>query len=143
MGRRLGVFVADQISDMFTRIRNGQMARRTTVSLCYSKFSLAILDLLKREGYILGARVIHPESPKAPQYKTIEATLKYDGTGKPVIKSLTRVSKPSNASFTSIRNLPVANGGLATWILSTPKGVLTCAQARAENVGGEVIGLVE
>jgi small subunit ribosomal protein S8 len=142
MGRK-GVYVADPLSDLFTRLRNGQRARRASVSLRYSRFAISILDLLVREGYLLGVRVVTPVSPRAPQYNTLEAFLKYDSQGRPCIKSIDRVSTPSRRFTTPIGKLPVAKGGLASWILTTPKGVMTCAQARADRVGGEIIGIVE
>jgi small subunit ribosomal protein S8 len=142
MGRK-GVAVSDPLSDLFTRLRNGQRARLASVSLRYSRFAISILDLLVREGYLLGVRVIPPASPRAPQYNTLEAFLKYDPQGRPSIKSINRVSIPSRKVVTSIAKLPVPKGGLASWILTTPKGVMTCAQARANRVGGEIIGIVE
>jgi small subunit ribosomal protein S8 len=135
--------VSDPLSDLFTRLRNGQRARRASVSLRYSNFAISILDLLVREGYLLGVRVVTPVSPRAPRYNTLEAFLKYDSRGQPCIKSIDRVSTPSQRFTTPIAKLPVAKGGLASWILTTPKGVMTCAQARADRVGGEIIGIVE
>jgi small subunit ribosomal protein S8 len=140
MGRK-GVSLADPLSDLFTRLRNGQLARRASVSLPYSRFGLSVLELLVREGYLIGVRTVPPLSPRAPQYNTVQAFLKYDSVGTPAIQSISRVSTPSRRVTTSISRLPAANGGLATWILTTPKGVLTCAQARAAGVGGEVIGV--
>lgn len=141
MGRK-GVSISDPVSDMFTRIRNGQMARRASIGVPFSRFRLAILALLVREGYLLGVRTVPPASPRDPQFNTLEVYLKYDSAGHPAIKSITRASTPSKPYFSSIRRLPLANDGLGTWILTTPKGVLTCAEARSQNVGGEVLGMV-
>jgi small subunit ribosomal protein S8 len=141
MGRK-GVSVSDPVSDLFTRIRNGQLARRASIGLPYSRFGLAILEVLVREGYLIGVRTVPPPSPRAPQYNTLQAFLKYDAAGQPAIKTIARTSTPSRRVSSAIQRLPLANGGLATWILTTPKGVLTCAQARAQNVGGEVLGMV-
>lgn len=141
MGRK-GVSISDPVSDLFTRIRNGQMARRASIGLPYSKFAIAILGVLVREGYLIGARTVPPASPRAPQYNTLEAFLKYDAAGEPAIRSITRTSIPSRKITSSVRRLPVAKGGLGTLLLTTPKGVITCREAREFNVGGEILGEV-
>lgn len=141
MGRK-GVSISDPVSDLFTRLRNGQLAKRASVGLPYSKFGLAILAVLVREGYLIGARTIPPASPRAPQYNTVEAFLKYDASGEPAIRSISRVSIPSKTVFSSVRKLPASKGGLGTLLLTTPKGVITCREARELNVGGEVLGEV-
>jgi small subunit ribosomal protein S8 len=141
MGRK-GVSISDPVSDLFARIRNGQLARRSSIGLPYSRFGLAILEVMVREGYILGVRTVPPPSPRAPQYNTLQAFLKYNAAGEPAIRTISRTSIPSRRVTSSVRKLPLVNGGLATLILTTPKGVLTCAEARAENVGGEIIGMV-
>lgn len=141
MGRK-GVSVSDPVSDLFTRIRNGQMARRASIGLPYSRFALAILTVLVREGYMVGVRTVPPPSPRAPQFNTLQAFLKYDATGTPAIKTITRMSVPSRRVSSSVRKIPLINGGLATLLLTTPKGVLTCAEARSQNVGGEILGMV-
>lgn len=141
MGRK-GVSISDPVSDLFTRIRNGQMARRASIGLPYSRFALAILSVLVREGYLVGVRKVPPSSPRAPQFDTLQAFLKYDAAGTPAIKTIERVSVPSRRVASSVRRIPVRNGGLATLLLTTPKGVLTCAEARAKNVGGEILGMV-
>lgn len=142
MGRK-GVWILDPVSDLFTRIRNGQLARRASIGSQYSRFGLAILDLLVREGYIVGVRIVPPAGPRAPQYNTLEILLKYDSTGSPAIKSIQRVSLPSRRIYSPVQKLPTPKGGLATLILSTPKGVLTGIEARAHRVGGEILGVVE
>lgn len=118
------------------------MARKAAISVPFSRFRLAILGVLVREGYLLGVRTDPPASPRDPQFNSLQVFLKYDAAGIPAIKTIKRASTPSKPYFSSIGRLPPANGGLGTWILTTPKGVLTCAEARAHNVGGEVIGVV-
>lgn len=141
MGRK-GVVLADPISDLFTRIRNGQMARRAAILHPYSRFAAAVVQVLVSQGYLSGMRVVPPASPRAPQYNKIEIALKYDSEGNGAIKRIRRVSKPSNRIYRSVHELPLASGGLGSWILSTPKGVIHCAEAREKTVGGEVLGEV-
>lgn len=141
MGKK-GVCLADPLSDLFTRLRNGQNARRVSIRTPYSRLLLSVLTVLLERGYLRGVRVIPPESPKAPQYNTMEVFLKYDPLGKGAIKSIARVSKPSRRVYTPIDKLPRASSGLGCFILSTPKGVLHCAEARRLRVGGELLGEV-
>ena len=130
----------DPVSDLFTRIRNGQRAKLARIRHPYSRFTAAIIDAMIRQGYILGKRIIPPESPRHAQFDHIEIDLKYDSEGNGAIRKIRRVSKPSRRIHRSIEELPLASAGLGTWILTTPKGVLHCAEAREFNVGGEVLG---
>lgn len=139
MGRK-GVLLCDPISDLFTRLRNGQAARRATILHPYSRFTAAVLASLHRHGYIAAFEVIPPASPRAPQYSTLQISLKYNLHGLPAIRRIRRVSKPSRRVYRGIHELPLASGGLGSWILSTPAGVLHCAEAREKRVGGEVLG---
>jgi small subunit ribosomal protein S8 len=124
----------DPVGDMLTRIRNAQMRRRPKVSTPASNLRARVLDVLAEEGYIRGyARVeqkgSHPE---------FEIELKYYN-GQPAIREITRVSKPGRRVYSPVKNLPTVANGLGVAILSTPKGVMSDAKAREENVGGEVI----
>lgn len=139
MGRK-GVSVSDPISDLFTRLRNGQMARRVTVRAPYSRFAIAVLDVLVSRGYLHNFRVVPPASPIAPQYNQLEIALKYSADGTGAIRMIRRVSKPSRRVYKSIHQLPKASAGLGEWILSTPAGVMHCAEAREKMLGGEVLG---
>lgn len=141
MGRK-GVLLADPVSDLFTRIRNGQAAKRMSIRHPYSRFALSIVDALVRHSYVESVKIIPPASPKAPQFDHLEISLKYDNTGNGVIRKIKRISKPSRRIYRAIDELPLASGGLGAWILSTPKGVLHCAEARERRVGGEVLGEV-
>ena len=141
MGRK-GVCVSDPLSDMFTRIRNGQMARRLSIRSPYSRLALSVLDVLVRQGYLRGVQVLYPESPKAPQYNQLEIFLKYDSQGNGAIRSIKRVSKPSRRVYRAINDLPKASGGLGCFLLSTNQGIMHCAEARCRRVGGEVLGEV-
>lgn len=134
--------VRDGVSDLFTRIRNGQAARRLSIKATYSKLALSILSVLVESGYLRGARVLHPTSYREPQYPTIEVFLKYNPQGKGAITNIARVSKPSRRVYRAIDELPLSNAGLGSFILSTNKGVIHCADARRLRVGGEVLGEV-
>tara|TARA_B100001540_G_C15791319_1_gene635564 strand:+ start:564 stop:956 length:393 start_codon:yes stop_codon:yes gene_type:complete len=126
--------MSDPLADMITRIRNGQRAYKGAVMSPASKMRARILDVLKREGYIRGYEVETSEDGKA----AISIELKYH-EGEPVIRQITRVSKPGRRVYSSVNDLPRVANGLGISIVSTPKGVLSDAEAREQNVGGEVI----
>ncbi len=125
---------SDPIGDMLTRIRNGQMARKSAVRAPMSKFRVNVLDVLKREGYI---REWHEDigSDGRPE---LVIELKYF-EGEPVISKIRRVSRPGRRVYSGITDLKKVANGLGISVLSTPRGVLSDAEARAENVGGEVL----
>lgn len=124
----------DPLSDLLTRIRNGQRVNKETVSTPASKMRQRVLDVLEREGFIRGYNRVDDATGK-PQI-TIE--LKYH-EGSPVISEIRRISKPGLRVYSSVAELPRVRNGLGISIVSTPKGVLSDEEARAENVGGEVI----
>ena len=126
--------MTDPLGDMLTRIRNAQMRNKSTVSTPASKLRGHVLDVLKSEGYIRGYAKVDYDGGKSE----FEIELKYFD-GEPVIKEITRVSKPGRRVYSSVRNLPTVSNGLGVAILSTPKGVMSDARAREENVGGEVL----
>ncbi len=126
--------MTDPIADMLTRIRNGLMAGKTVVSSPASKTRQRILDVLEREGYIRGYSRTEGEANKAE----LSIELKYM-EGEPVIRTINRVSKPGRRVYSSVRDLPRVHNGLGISIVSTPKGVLSDAEARENNVGGEVL----
>lgn len=124
----------DPISDMLTRIRNGQMAAHKSVTCPWSTHKESILAVLKDEGYIRGFKVVDLDNNK----KDLIIELKYnDGEG--VIREVTRVSKPGRRQYFGAADLPSFHNGLGVLIVSTPHGVMTDHTARRENVGGEVI----
>jgi small subunit ribosomal protein S8 len=129
--------IGDPISDMLTRIRNGQQARKDSVMTPASKLRANVLDVLKREGYIRG----WSEEGDAPAKRSIRIELKYF-EGKPAIRELVRVSKPGRRVYSGSTELPRVQNGLGIVIVSTPKGVLSDAEAREANVGGEVLAQV-
>ena len=126
--------MSDPLGDMLTRIRNAQRARHTSCVAPASKLRANVLDVLKREGYIRGfaAEVLRPGVAQ------LRIELKYN-EGEPVIKEITRVSKPGRRVYSKIKELPRVYAGLGVSVLSTPRGVLSDAEARAANVGGEVL----
>ncbi|MEP7705889.1 30S ribosomal protein S8 [Paraglaciecola sp. 25GB23A] len=125
----------DPIADMFTRVRNGQMAGKVTVSMPSSKLRVAIANVLKEEGYVANLSVSGDVKP------VLEITLKYF-EGKKVIGSIERVSRPGLRIYKKKDELPKVLGGLGVAIVSTSKGVMTDRAARKAGMGGEIIGYV-
>lgn len=129
--------INDPVSDLLTRIRNGQQARHEVVSTPASRLRARILDVLKSEGYIRGYR----EEKTDRGLPLILVELKYV-EGQPVIRELKRVSKPGRRIYSNVRDLPRVRNGLGCFILSTPQGVMTDHEARKANVGGEILAQV-
>ncbi|HUS23730.1 MAG TPA: 30S ribosomal protein S8 [Candidatus Binatia bacterium] len=128
--------INDPIGDFLVRIKNGQQARKRTITAPNSTVKEAIAAVLKEEGYIADFKTT-TEGVK----KTITVTLKYF-QGKPVIERLERISKPSLRQYRSKGAVPKILGGLGVAILTTPQGVLSDKQARKAGVGGELICVV-
>jgi len=126
--------MSDPLGDMLTRIRNGQHNNSSTVICPASKLRASVLDALEREGYIRGFS--WAELRAGIQELTIE--LKYHD-GEPVIREISRVSTPGRRIYSGIKDLRRVYNGLGISILSTPRGVLSDAEAREQNVGGEVL----
>ena len=126
----------DPISDMLTRIRNGQSAGKVSVMVPMSKQKSAIAGVLKQQGYIRDYSVEEIEGK--PQLAIL---LRYF-EGKPVIETLKRVSRPGLRVYKRKGDLPTVMGGLGIAIISTPKGLMTDRQARAAGHGGEVVCIV-
>jgi len=124
----------DPIGDMLTRIRNSQMRGKSTVVTPASKMRVRVLDVLASEGYIRGYEM----TTDANGHSAIEISLKYyEGT--PVIREMKRVSKPGRRVYLGVDDIPQVRQGLGVSIVSTSKGVMSDASARAANVGGEVL----
>ena len=126
--------MTDPLGDMLTRIRNGQRARKNTISSPASKLRSGVLDVLKREGYIRG----YSQQELRPGISEISIELKYH-EGDPVIREIKRVSTPGRRVYSGIKDLTRVYNGLGIAILSTPRGVLSDSEAREGNVGGEVL----
>lgn len=125
---------SDPLGDMLTRIRNGQRAQKSTVRSPASKLRARVLDVLKREGYIRNYETIDVR----PGIKELSIELKYHN-GEPVIRELKRVSKPGRRIYAGVKDLPRVYNGLGIAIISTPRGVISDAEARELKVGGEIL----
>jgi small subunit ribosomal protein S8 len=128
--------MTDPIADFLTRIRNGQSAARTQISLPSSKVKMALAEVLKEEGYIADFAV-RTEDGKP----VMDVQLKYY-QGRPVIDRIQRVSRPGLRVYKAKDELPKVMGGLGVAIISTSKGMMTDAKARAAGHGGEVLCIV-
>jgi small subunit ribosomal protein S8 len=126
--------IQDPLGDMLTRIRNAQERGKSKVICPASKLRGRVLEVLKQEGYIRDFATVQMGTAKAQ----LEIELKYFD-GAPVIREIHRVSKPGRRVYASVERLPTVYNGLGISILSTSKGVMSDNEARAQNVGGEVI----
>ncbi len=125
--------MSDPLGDMLTRIRNAQLRKKSKVSTPGSRLRQRVLDVLQSEGYIRGYSTIEQDGRSE-----FEIELKYYD-GEPVIREIERVSKPGRRVYSSVRNIPRVSNGLGVAILSTPQGVMSDAEARDRNIGGEVL----
>ena len=128
--------LTDPLGDLLTRIRNGQRAKKDSVLSPASKLRARVLEVLQREGYIRGF-----SEDETGKHKQLRIELKYF-EGEPAIKHVARVSKPGRRVYSGSKELPIVRNGLGITIVSTPRGVLSDADARAQNVGGEVLAEV-
>ncbi len=126
--------MTDNIADMLTRIRNGQKSKLMSISLPCSKIKCAILDVLKKEGYIKGYKILTNNF-----LNYIEVDLKYSLNGKPAICEIHRVSKPGKRIYSSIDKLKGYYNNMGIYIVSTSKGILSDREAHIQKIGGEVI----
>lgn len=126
--------MSDPLGDMLTRIRNGQRAKLTAIASPSSKLRGSVLEVLKREGYIRS----YSQKEIKPGISELKIELKYH-EGSPVIREIQRVSTPGRRVYSGAKDLPRIYGGLGISILSTPKGVMSDHEARAANIGGEVL----
>ena len=128
--------MTDPLGDMLTRIRNGQQARKDSVLTPASNLRVRVLEVLQREGYIRGY-----SEEALGAHKGLRIELKYF-EGQPAIQHVSRVSKPGRRVYSGAQELPRVRNGLGITIVSTPRGVLSDAEARDQNVGGEVLAEV-
>ena len=124
----------DPIADMITRIRNGQLRTLSTVTIPSSKFRARILDVLKGEGYISDYKFQSGKKNKG----NLIVDLKYNN-GLPVIREITRISKPGRRIYTKADSIPKIQSGLGIAIVSTSMGIMSDNDARTKNIGGEII----
>lgn len=129
--------MSDPIADMLTRIRNGQQAQKVEVSMPASKVKSAVAEVLVSEGYLTSHSTADVEGKS-----TLTVKLKYFD-GKPVIEKIQRVSRPGLRQYCNRDNIPDVLGGLGVAIVSTSRGVMTGAKARAEGHGGEILCTVQ
>ena len=122
------------VSDIATRIRNGYLAYKNTISSPSSKVRVAILDILKEEGYISG----YSKTKNEKGFESLEISLKYFNE-KAVIETIETVSKPGRRVYANCKDIPVVSNGLGMVLVSTSKGILTDHQARESNLGGEIL----
>tara|TARA_B110000196_G_scaffold162201_1_gene139367 strand:- start:120 stop:518 length:399 start_codon:yes stop_codon:yes gene_type:complete len=126
--------MTDPLGDMLTRIRNGHMAKKALVECPMSKLRAAVLEVLKKEGFIRGYSIKTNENNKA----NLIIELKYF-EGKPAIKEIKRSSKPGLRLYSSKKDMPLNYGGLGISIVSTSKGLMSDHEARNANIGGEIL----
>ena len=130
--------MSDPIADMLTRIRNANTAKHDTVDVPSSKMKLAIADILVNEGYIASYELVEDGA-----FKNIHITLKYGADkNEKIITGIKRISKPGLRVYAGKDDIPRVLGGLGIAILSTNQGVITDKEARAKQVGGEVLAFV-
>ena len=129
--------INDHVSDMITRIRNGQRAGHRSVVVTAAKLNKSVLEVLKKEGLIEGFETVQTEEG----FQGIRVGLKYYSSGRPVIGRATRVSRPGCRKYSKTEKLPKVSSGLGIAIVSTSKGVMADHEARKLRVGGEVIAL--
>ena len=125
--------MTDPIADMLTRIRNAQTARHDSVAVPASRIKADIARILKSEGFIRDY-----ELPKE-QERDIKIQLRYSGKREPVVSGIRRISKPGLRVYVKSKDMPRILGGLGIAIVSTPQGVMTAAEAKRANVGGEIL----
>lgn len=130
--------VTDNIADSLIRIKNGYLAHKAEVEMLYSKISVAICDVLVKEGYLSSYKVVDNDKNS---FKVILATLKYEGR-QSVLTDVKRISKPGLRVYKGAKALPRVLNGLGIALISTPKGVMTDKQARKEGLGGEVMAYI-
>tara|TARA_Y100000590_G_scaffold311003_1_gene351381 strand:+ start:7214 stop:7642 length:429 start_codon:yes stop_codon:yes gene_type:complete len=126
--------MTDPIGDMIARIKNAQTRSLNDVLIPASKFRAKILDVMQKEGYIIGYKVLSDKSKK----NNLHVNLKYVN-GSPVIKEINRISKPGRRIYARANSIPRIQNGLGLAIVSTSKGIMSDNEARTQNVGGEII----
>ena len=126
--------MTDPIGDMIARIKNAQTRSLNDVLIPASKFRAKILDVMQKEGYIIGYKLQSDKSKK----NNLHVNLKYVN-GTPVIKEINRISKPGRRIYARANSIPKIQNGLGLAIVSTSKGIMSDNEARNKNIGGEII----
>jgi len=128
--------MTDPIADMLTRIRNAVRVHHRSVDIPFSKMKAAVLEVLKREGYIADFRIV---DAAGPAHRLVRVYLKYSRLGESVIQEIKRVSKPGLRVYKGASDLKPVLRGIGIAVVSTPQGVLSDRECRREHVGGEVL----
>ncbi len=128
------MIITDQIGDMLTRIRNAAIVRHDAVEMPASKLKIAVLKILKEEGFITDFEIV-----KGKPARLVRIKLKYGENNQSMISGIERISKPGLRIYVQRNEIPRVYGGVGIAVISTPKGVITGQQARREGVGGEVL----
>ncbi len=126
--------MTDPIADMLTRVRNALMVNKETVEIPSSNMKKAIADIMLAEGFVSDVKLVEDG-----YNGKLVITLKYAGRRQPVINGLKRVSKPGLRTYAGVENMPQVMNGMGIAVISTNKGIMTDKQAKAANVGGEVL----
>ena len=126
--------MTDPIADMLTRVRNALMVNKETVEIPSSNMKKAIADIMLAEGFVSYVKLVEDG-----YNGKLVITLKYAGRRQPVINGLKRVSKPGLRTYAGVENMPQVMNGMGIAVISTNKGIMTDKQAKAANVGGEVL----
>jgi small subunit ribosomal protein S8 len=129
--------ITDPIADMFTRIRNASRKLLEKVDIPSSRMKIAIAEILKKEGYIANYKHID-------DYKqgVLRVHLKYDSEGQPVLRGIKRISHSGLRIYRGMKKLPKSNPHFGISLVSTSQGIITAAECRKKNIGGEMIGYV-
>jgi small subunit ribosomal protein S8 len=130
--------MSDTIADMLTRLRNAVAAKHKTVDVKNSRICAGIAKVLKEEGYIVDYSILDDGTKQG----LIRIAIKYTPTGEQVLRELKRVSKPGCRVYRSVKEFPQVIQGLGIAVLSTSRGVLSDRQARAQNIGGELLATI-
>lgn len=126
--------MTDPIADMLTRIRNALMVNKETVEIPSSNMKKAIADIMLAEGFVSDVKLVEDG-----YNGKLVVTLKYAAKKQPVINGLKRVSKPGLRTYAGVENMPTVMNGMGVAVISTNKGIMTDKQAKAANIGGEVL----
>lgn len=133
--------MTDPIADMFTRIRNASAVKKSETLMPMSKLKYEIAKILEREGWIKGVEVIAGGlNARRSSFDELKISLKYQKNGKSHISVISRVSRPGLRIYVDKDNIPTVLNNFGIAIISTSKGLMTNKEARAQKIGGEVIG---
>jgi small subunit ribosomal protein S8 len=133
--------MTDPIADMFTRIRNASAVKKSEVSMPMSKLKYEIAKILEKEGWVKSAEVVAGGlNARRSNFDELKISLKYQKNGRPHISMINRVSRPGLRVYVDKDNIPTVLNHFGMAIISTSKGLMTNKEARAQKIGGEVIG---